>query len=164
MNLVVVVMGVSGSGKTTVGRLLATRLGVPFAEADDFHPAENVATMSAGIPLSDEDRWPWLHAIAAWISAQSGGVVSCSALKRRYRDVLRAASDGVWFLHLTGDPEVIASRIAARSGHFMPPALLDSQLADLEPLSADEPGSAVDISADPEEIVENVIQVLDSRA
>jgi gluconokinase len=164
MNLVVVVMGVSGSGKTTVGRLLATRLGVPFAEADDFHPAENVATMSAGIPLSDEDRWPWLHAIAAWISAQSSGVVSCSALKRRYRDVLRAASDGVWFLHLTGDPEVIASRIAARSGHFMPPALLDSQLADLEPLSADEPGSAVDISADPEEIVENVIQVLDSRA
>jgi gluconokinase len=160
MELVVVVMGVSGSGKTTVGRLLATRLAVPYAEADDFHPAENVARMSAGTPLSDEDRWPWLRAIAAWISTRSGGVVSCSALKRRYRDVLRAASDGVWFLHLTGDRTLLAERMSGRGGHFMPLALLDSQLADLEPLAADESGLAVDIATTPEEIVDTALRAL----
>ena len=160
MELVVVVMGVSGSGKTTVGRLLATRLAVPYAEADDFHPAENVAKMAAGTPLSDDDRWPWLHAIAEWISRQSGGVVSCSALKRRYRDVLRAASDGVWFLHLTGDRTLLAERMSGRSGHFMPLALLDSQLADLEPLAADESGLAVDLATTPEEMVETALRAL----
>lgn len=160
MEHVVVVMGVAGSGKTTVGRALAARLGVPYAEADDFHPPENIRKMSAGHPLTDEDRWPWLQAIAAWISAQSGGVVTCSALKRAYRDLLRGASTPVWFLHLTGDRALLAERISSRSGHFMPPALLDSQLADLEPLANDEPGIAVDIAASPEEIVETAVRAL----
>jgi gluconokinase len=163
MNLVVVVMGVSGSGKTTVGRLLATRLAVPYAEADDFHPAENIAKISSGTPLSDDDRRPWLQAIGAWISTQSGGVVTCSALKRRYRDILRAAGEKVWFLHLAGDRDLIASRIAGRTDHFMPPALLDSQLIDLEPLSSTEPGIVVDIAEAPEDIVETVIQALEGE-
>ena len=154
MSLVVVVMGVSGSGKSTVGRLLASRLGVPYAEGDDFHPPANVAKMSSGEPLTDEDRWPWLRSLADWIAAHAGGgVLTCSALKRAYRDVLASAGTPVWFLHLAGSPEVIAARLAARSGHFMPPALLDSQFADLEPLGPDEPGATVDVSGSPEEIV-----------
>jgi gluconokinase len=153
--VIVVVMGVSGSGKTTVGQLLASRLGVPYAEADEFHPESNVAKMAAGTPLTDEDRWPWLRAIAAWIAERGsqGGVVTCSALKRRYRDLLRDGGP-VWFLHLDGDRALIASRIAARTGHFMPPALLDSQIADLEPLGADEPGLVVDVGGTPDEIVD----------
>jgi gluconokinase len=157
MAQVVVVMGVSGSGKTTVGHELAERLGVPYAEADEFHPRANIDKMSAGTPLTDEDRWPWLRAIAAWIAEQAGrdgGVVTCSALKRRYRDLLRSAADSVWFLHLDGDRELIADRITSRHGHFMPPALLDSQFADLEPLDPDEPGLTVDVATPPEEIVE----------
>ena len=151
---VVVVMGVSGSGKTTVGRLLAGRLGVPYAEADDFHPAANIAKMSAGQPLTDADRWPWLAAIGSWIGAHpAGGVVTCSALKRVYRDVLGE----VWFLHLNGSRELIAARLADRRGHFMPAALLDSQFADLEPLGADEPGLVVDVARPPEEIVDEAL-------
>src|SRR5918992_4183732 len=152
MTLVIVVMGVSGSGKSTVGRALAERLGLPYAEADEFHPPANIDKMSAGQPLTDDDRWPWLRAIAAWITEQSGksgGVVTCSALKRRYRDLLRSAADGVWFLHLSGDRATIAARVAARSGHFMPAALLDSQIADLEPLGPDEPGLVLDIAGPP---------------
>ncbi len=114
---VIVVMGVSGSGKSTVGGLLAERLGVPYAEADDFHPPANIAKMSAGHPLDDSDRAPWLDAIAAWIAERGdrGGVVSCSALRRRYRDRLRASAPGLFFLHLDGSPELIASRLAART-------------------------------------------------
>ncbi|PNG19941.1 gluconokinase [Streptomyces cahuitamycinicus] len=151
----VVVMGVSASGKTTVGQLLAQRLDVPYAEADDFHPATNVAKMRDGHPLDDEDRRPWLDAIARWLTghADNGGVVSCSALKRRYRDRLASAAPHVFFLHLDGSPELIAARITARQGHFMPPGLLDTQFADLEPLGDDEAGAAIPIDGTPQETV-----------
>lgn len=154
--MIIVVMGVSGSGKTTVGRALADRLCVPYAEADDFHPPANIEKMSSGQPLTDDDRWPWLRALAEWIAAHAdtGGVITCSALKRKYRDLLHAAApDQIRFLHLDGERSVIAARLAARGGHFMPAALLDSQLADLEPLDPDEPGLVIDIALTPEEIV-----------
>lgn len=157
MQSVIVVMGVSGSGKTTVGRGLARRLGVPYAEADEFHPQANIDKMTAGQPLTDDDRWPWLRSIAAWIAEQAalaGGVVTCSALKRTYRDLLRSAAESVWFLHLDGDRALIAERMATRTGHFMPPALLDSQLADLEPLHPDEPGLRLDVTNPPETLIE----------
>ncbi|MFJ5999058.1 gluconokinase [Streptomyces sp. NPDC092370] len=149
----VVVMGVSGSGKTTVGRSLARRLGVPYAEGDDFHPPRNVAKMRAGHPLDDEDRRPWLEEIARWLAghADSGGVVTCSALKRRYRDRLVSAAPRTFFLHLDGSPELIAGRITARKGHFMAPELLRSQFADLEPMGEDEAGAAIPIDGTPEE-------------
>ncbi|MFD4247053.1 gluconokinase [Streptomyces sp. NPDC058525] len=146
-------MGVSGSGKTTTGRRLAERLGVPYAEGDDFHPPRNVAKMRAGRPLDDADRGPWLEAIAAWLAQHTGqgGVVTCSALKRRYRDRLAAASPGVFFLHVDGSAELIAGRLAARRDHFMPVSLLQSQIADLEPLAADEPGAVIPIDGSPEQ-------------
>ena len=138
----VTVMGVSGSGKTTVGAALAQRLGVPFADADDFHPAANVAKMSAGIPLDDLDRLPWLHTIGAWLAghAATGAVVSCSALRYSYRVVLREAAPAQVFVHLAGSPQVVARRVAGRAGHFMPAALVDSQFATLEHLRDDELG------------------------
>jgi gluconokinase len=159
---VVVVMGVAGTGKTTIGRLVATALAVPYAEGDDFHPAENIAKMSAGIPLEDADRWPWLDAIGAWAHDRAGlgGVVSGSALKRAYRDRLRAAAPGLVFLHLTGDRQLIERRMTERTGHFMPPALLDSQFATLEPLGSDEAGVAVDVSGTPEEITGRAVTAL----
>jgi gluconokinase len=159
---VIVVMGVSGSGKSTVGGLLAQRLGVPYAEADDFHPAANIAKMSAGHPLDDTDRAPWLDAIAAWIVERggSGGVVSCSALRRRYRDRLRADAPGLFFLHLDGPRELIASRLAARMQHFMPSGLLRSQFEALEPLDADEAGAVVTIEGGPQEIAERALAVV----
>ncbi|MGY0070754.1 gluconokinase [Streptomyces sp. QTS137] len=149
----VVVMGVSGSGKTTVGRLLARDLGVPYAEGDDFHPAPNVAKMRAGHRLDDEDRRPWLHEITRWLvgHANSGGVVTCSALKRGYRDQLASTAPHVFFLHLDGSPELIAARINARQGHFMPPALLRTQFADLEPLDDGEAGAAIPVDGTPQE-------------
>ncbi|MEV5300093.1 gluconokinase [Amycolatopsis methanolica] len=158
---VIVVMGVAGSGKTTVGSALAERLGVEYAEADAFHPPANIAKMSSGHPLDDEDRWPWLHAIAAWISDHqaTGGVVSSSALKRRYRDVLRTGGD-VWFLHLDGPRDVLAERMQGRTGHFMPVSLLDSQLADLEPLETDERGLIADILEAPSAIVDRALTEL----
>jgi gluconokinase len=158
---VIVVMGVAGSGKTTVGRGLAGRLGVEYAEADTFHPRANIEKMSSGHPLTDEDRRPWLHAIADWIHEHqsSGGIVTSSALKRRYRDVLRSGGD-VWFLHLNGPRELIAERMKSRSGHFMPVSLLDSQLADLEPLETDERGVVADIADAPEEIVRIALDAL----
>ncbi|WP_344630573.1 gluconokinase [Streptomyces glaucosporus] len=148
-------MGVSGSGKTTVGTALAERLGVPYAEADDFHPPENVAKMASGVPLTDEDRRPWLDAIAAWLEERGdgGGVVTCSALRRRYRDRLRRAAPELFFVHLHGSPELIAGRIARRKGHFMPPALLRSQIETLEPLGPDERGAVVPVDGTPEETV-----------
>ncbi|MBN0049173.1 gluconokinase [Streptomyces actuosus] len=159
---VVVVMGVAGTGKTTVGPLLAARLGVPYAEGDDFHPAANVARMSAGVALTDEDRWPWLDAIGAWAAGRAGlgGVVSCSALKRSYRDRLRTAVPGLVFVHLTGDRALIADRMEHRRGHFMPSALLDSQFAALQPLRADEAGVDVDVEAGPEQIAERAAAAL----
>ncbi|MDQ1011740.1 gluconokinase [Streptomyces sp. V4I23] len=159
---VVVVMGVAGTGKTTVGPLLAAALGVPYAEGDDFHPPANIAKMSAGTPLDDDDRRPWLDAIGAWAHERAGhgGVVSSSALKRVYRDRLRAAAPGVVFLHLTGDRALIERRMTERKGHFMPTALLDSQFATLQPLGDDEAGVAVDVSGTPEEITERAVAAL----
>ncbi|WP_328376121.1 gluconokinase [Streptomyces sp. NBC_01020] len=159
---VVVLMGVAGTSKTTIGPLLSAALGVPYAEGDDFHPAANIAKMSAGTPLEDADRWPWLDAIGRWAHerADRGGVVSCSALKRSYRDRLRAEAPGVVFVHLTGDRELIEKRMAERKGHFMPTALLDSQFAALQPLGPDEAGAAVDISGTPEDITGRAVAAL----
>jgi gluconokinase len=138
-------MGVSGSGKSTVGAALAQRLRVPFVDADALHPPANIAKMTAGEPLGDGDRYPWLERVGEWLAGhRAGGVVSCSALKRKYRDQLRAHCPGVEFLYLSGSPELIAARLAARSGHFMPAALLQSQFDALEPLGADEAGVTVD--------------------
>ncbi|WP_128375509.1 gluconokinase [Streptomyces cavernae] len=162
---VIVVMGVTGTGKSTIGSLLAARLGVVYADGDDFHPPANIEKMTAGTPLTDEDRWPWLDTIGAWAherAAGPGGVVSCSALRRVYRDRLRAAEPGVVFVHLTGDRELIAERIDRRKGHFMPTALLDSQFATLEPLQTDEPGVAVDVSGKPEEIADRAVAALEA--
>ncbi|MFD3727286.1 gluconokinase [Streptomyces sp. NPDC058671] len=159
---VVVVMGVAGTGKTTIGQLVAEALGLPYGEGDDFHPAANVAKMSAGVPLDDTDRGPWLDAIGAWAHDRAGlgGVVSGSALKRAYRDRLRAAAPGVVFLHLTGDRELIERRMGSRTGHFMPTALLDSQFATLQPLEDDETGVAVDVSGTPEDIAARAVAAL----
>lgn len=160
-----VVMGVSGSGKSTVARLLADRLGWPMAEADEFHPEANIAKMSAGIPLTDADREPWLRTLRDWISMQDkagqGTVVTCSALKRSYRDILRGATARVRFVHLDGSREVIGARLSGRSGHFMPPSLLDSQFAALEPLGKDEDGFTVDVAAAPDQLVDRVVAALD---
>lgn len=160
----IVVMGVSGIGKTTVARLLAERLDIPFAEADDFHPWANIAKMSAGVPLDDADRQPWLESIGRWLhesdTAGRGGVVTCSALKRNYRDTLRAACPGVFFLHLTASHDLLAERIGRRTGHFMPMLLLDSQLAALEPLGPDEPGAPLDAGPAPDTIAETAMDLL----
>lgn len=157
----IVVMGVAGAGKSTVAAALAARLGCEAADADDFHPPANVAKMAAGVPLEDADRWPWLAAIAAWIRARDEGgrtaVVTCSALKRSYRDLLRAASPRAVFVHLTGAAALLAERIGSRRGHFMPPGLLASQLATLEPLGADEPGFAVDVSPAPDALADAIL-------
>ena len=159
MNSPIVVMGVSGSGKSTVGAALAQRLRVPFADADDFHPEANVAKMSAGHALNDEDRHPWLDAIGDWLAEHcgAGGVMSCSALKRKYRDQLRKHCPQVRFLHLSGSPEVIGRRQASRPGHFMPASLLASQFDTLEPLEADEHGVVVDVDQDIDAVVENYL-------
>ncbi|MEV2217479.1 gluconokinase [Streptomyces sp. NPDC050997] len=161
---VVVVMGVAGTGKTTIGPLLAARLGVPYAEGDDFHPQANIDKMSAGTPLEDADRWPWLDAIGDWAHGRAGlgGVVSCSALKRSYRDRLRASAPGAVFVHLAGDRALIEDRMTHRQGHFMPTALLDSQFATLQPLGADEAGVVVDVIGSPEEITERAADALDT--
>jgi gluconokinase len=147
--LVVVIAGVAGSGKTTVGRLVGSQLGWPFVDGDSFHTAASIAKMRSGTPLTDEDRRPWLRAIAAWIGDReavgSGGVVACSALKRCYRDVLREGHPTVRFACLTAPSATLDARMRHRR-HFMPESLLASQLADAEPLGPDEPGGAVDAS------------------
>ncbi|MFF7450752.1 MULTISPECIES: gluconokinase, GntK/IdnK-type [unclassified Streptomyces] len=163
---VVAVMGVAGTGKTTIGPLLAARLGVPYAEGDDFHPPANIAKMSAGTPLADEDRWPWLDAIGDWARGRAGlgGVVSCSALKRSYRDRLRAVAPELVFVHLAGERALIEDRMSHRQGHFMPTALLDSQFATLQPLQEDEAGVAVDVTGSPEEIAGRAAEALAALA
>jgi gluconokinase len=154
-------MGVSGSGKSTVGAALAQRLGVPFADADAFHPPANIAKMAAGKPLTDDDRYPWLDAVGQWLADhKDGGVMSCSALKRTYRDRLRSRCPQIEFLHLTGSPELIARRQAGRPGHFMPPALLKSQFDTLEPLAPDEHGIALDVESGVDGIVERFLTYL----
>jgi gluconokinase len=155
----VVVMGVTGSGKSTVGTALAERMGVPFADADDFHSPENVAKMRSGTPLTDVDRRPWLLSIGAWLAAQEGGaVVTCSALKRVYRDTLREAAPSITFLHLHGDKDTVRKRVGARQGHFMPQSLVDSQYADLEPLGDDEKGLVVDLALPVDVIVDRFLE------
>jgi gluconokinase len=161
----VVVMGVSGSGKSTVGRALADRLALPYLDADSLHSAENIATMAAGQPLQDDDREPWLLAVGGWLGAHDlgGAVVGCSALRRRYRDVLRTAAPRVRFLHLDGDPAVVVARVTNRPGHFMPASLVSSQIQTLEPLDADESGSVADLTTPVETIVERFLATTGDR-
>jgi len=152
-----VVMGVSGTGKSTVGRALAQRLGLGFVEGDDHHPQANIDKMAAGVPLDDEDRWPWLSELGRQVAEADGPVVlTCSALKRSYRDLLRrsAGERPVLFVHLAGTREVLLPRMSARERHFMPSSLLDSQLATLEPLTEDEWGVAVDVEPPVDAVVD----------
>jgi gluconokinase len=159
-------MGVSGSGKTTVARGIADALGLVFAEADEFHTEANVAKMRAGTPLTDEDRWPWLAALAEWMSRQdelgNSTVIACSALRRAYRDVLRSGAAEVEFVHVSGPAELIRERLANREGHYMPASLLDSQVATLEPLEADEEGVVLDLRLTPDELVDEAVSWLSS--
>jgi gluconokinase len=163
----IVVMGVSGSGKSTVATTLAERLGWPFAEGDDFHPPANVEKMRSGQPLDDDDRWPWLRRLADWIGEHEAQgqsvVVTCSALKRAYRDVLCDGHPSVWFAHVTADPALIRERMEHRSGHYMPVSLLDSQLALLEPLSDGEPGASISGAGKPEAVVDALLATLSTE-
>ena len=158
----IVVMGVCGCGKSTVGQQLAAARGVEFAEGDLFHPPENVARMAAGIPLTDEDRQGWLATLADRLAAAraagQGLVLSCSALKRSYRDVLRHGAPDLQFVHLTGSRELLSERMNHRPGHYMPASLLDSQLAILEPPGADENAVTFDVAQPPESIVAALMQ------
>jgi gluconokinase len=160
-------MGVSGCGKSTVARGLADALGLRFADADEFHPADNVARMRAGTALEDEHRMPWLRALAAWMAEQSAAgeatVLACSALTRAYRDVLRDGPSGVAFVHLDGPVDVVAERVAGRAGHFMPASLVASQAATLEPLEPDEEGVVLDLREDPAVLVNLAAQWVSPR-
>jgi carbohydrate kinase (thermoresistant glucokinase family) len=160
--LIIVVMGVSGVGKTTIGKSLAERLGAEFLEGDDFHPAANVAKMRRGEPLDDDDRRPWLEMLAAELARRAAAgvstVLTCSALRRSYRDLLRSGA-GIRFVYLAGDPAFIRQRLASRKGHYMPPSLLDSQLATLEEPGADE-AIRVDVSLAPDAIVDRICEQL----
>jgi gluconokinase len=162
----ILVMGVSGSGKTTISRALAERLGVEMIEGDDLHPSANVQKMRAGIPLTDEDRRPWLEALAALVgdrhSRREGTVLACSALKRSYRGILRSEipREESFAIELAADPDTLRRRMATRTGHFMPTILLDSQLATLEPLGPDELGVIVDASRPPADIVDAAVAAM----
>jgi gluconokinase len=166
--LVIVLMGVSGCGKSTIGAALSRRLGWPFRDADSFHPPANVAKMSRGMPLTDEDRWPWLAAIAQWIdercAADEHGIVSCSALKRAYRDRIVGARSGVRLVYLKGDMNLIAQRLRRRKHHFMPASLLESQFAALEEPGADENPLIVSIALPPRRVVGSIIEQLGLEA
>ncbi|AKT51455.1 gluconokinase [Arsenicicoccus sp. oral taxon 190] len=155
----VVVMGVTGCGKTTVGAALGQRLRVPFADADDFHPPANIRKMSAGIPLDDDDRAPWLFTLAQWLRdhEETGAVIGCSALKRSYRDILRSGAPDLTFLHLHGDREVVTARVEGRPGHFMPASLVDSQYSTLEALQHDEAGVTIDFALPVDSIVDDYV-------
>jgi carbohydrate kinase (thermoresistant glucokinase family) len=167
MKTIVVLMGVSGSGKTTVAAMLAGRLNVHFLEGDDLHPPANVEKMRGGTPLTDEDRWPWLRAIAAridrWRAAGEGGVVTCSALKRAYRDIIVGDRPEVVLVYLRGSSELVHQRMAARHEHFMPVKLLDSQFKVLEEPAPDERAIVVDVAPTPGEIVAAIMKELKER-
>ena len=162
--VVLVLMGVSGCGKTTVAAILAGRLGWPFEEGDALHPQSNIDKMKAGHPLTDDDRWPWLEKVAEWVEerldAGENGLITCSALKRSYRDVINRRGSGVVFVFLSGSRETIAARLAVRHGHFMPPSLLESQFADLEEPTSDEPEIRVDIGPAPGVIAQDIFDDL----
>jgi carbohydrate kinase (thermoresistant glucokinase family) len=164
MKTIAIVMGVSGSGKTTVAIMLARALGVAFLEGDDLHPRSNVEKMRSGTPLTDEDRWPWLRAIAArideWRAADKAGVVTCSALKRSYRDILIGNRPEVRLVYLRGSQQLIHERMAARHEHFMPVGLLDSQFATLQEPGADERPIVVDVGGTPEQVVAEIVRQL----
>ncbi|RDV46268.1 gluconate kinase [Leifsonia sp. ku-ls] len=162
----VVVMGVSGSGKSTVGELVAERLGVPFVDGDALHPAANVAKMASGVPLTDDDRIPWLRAVGRALADTSpeGAVVACSALRHAYRDLIRSEAPDALFAELDGDRALLAARMAARPGHFMPVSLLDSQLATLEPLRPEEDGLRLDVARPPAELAEAIVAAVRARA
>ena len=165
--LVVIVIGVSGSGKSTVGRALADAMAVPFLDGDELHSAADIAKMAAGRPLNDEDRLPWLASLAARVgemAAADGGVIACSALKRRYRDALLAAAPTVRFLQLAVDEDDARARVAARPGHFMPAALVESQFCEYEPLQRGEPGIIVDAMRELAEKIEAFEEYLSSPA
>lgn len=162
--VVIVMMGVSGVGKTTIGTLLAERLGWGYAEGDSYHPPENVAKMRAGTPLDDTDRGPWLAAIAAdidrWRASGQGMVVACSALKRSYRDILIGDRPDVRLVRLAGDEAVIRARMETRTDHYMPPSLLSSQIATLQPPAQDEEAITVDVACSPEACVGQILEAL----
>lgn len=164
--VVLVLMGVSGSGKSRVAGLLAGRLGWDVEEGDDLHPPANVAKMASGVPLTDADRWPWLAQVGAWVrehtDAGQSGLITCSALKRSYRDALRG--EHVVFVYLAGDRELIAARLAVRHGHFMPAALLDSQFATLEPPGPDERSITIDIAESVTAEAEQIVATLGLQA
>jgi gluconokinase len=160
----VIVMGVSGVGKSTVAKGISTTMGWTFAEGDAFHPAANITKMESGHALTDEDRWPWLRLIGDWISAEAeegrSAVITCSALRRAYRDLLREGRPSVRFCHLVGGEDLIGDRMAHRQGHFMPASLLHSQYATLEPLEPDEPGVVVPVDGEAAEVLRRVLDAL----
>ncbi|WP_377371786.1 gluconokinase [Polaromonas jejuensis] len=167
MSCKVVVMGVSGCGKSSVGQQLAQRLGVDFLEGDDLHPAQNVARMAAGVALTDADRQGWLETLAGRLAAAGaqghGIVVSCSALKRSYRDILRSGAPDLRLIHLHGDYDLLATRMAARADHYMPTSLLDSQFATLEPPGPEENALTLDVAQTPDSIVNTIVARLTNR-
>lgn len=159
----VVLMGVSGSGKSTIGALLAEKLGMPYHDGDDLHPQSNIDKMAQGIPLNDEDRWPWLKLVGEWlVEHPEGGIIGCSSLKRSYRDAIREAAPNSAFVHVHGEYDVLHQRMNDRPGHFMPASMLDSQMAILEPLGDDELGAVFDIENSPEDIVDAAAEWLAS--
>jgi gluconokinase len=162
-----VVMGVAGVGKTTIARAMSDRLGFAFADADDFHPNANLAKMTAGSPLTDADRLPWLRSLRAWMDAQTESrtstVLACSALRRSYRDILRGADGATTFVHLLADAPTLRARLEVRPDHFMPASLLASQLADLEPLEPDEDGFAVNVGTPPNDVLSTILTRIGAR-
>lgn len=163
-----VLMGVCGCGKTTVAKVLAKQFGFELGEADDFHPAENIMKMSNGQPLTDEDRWPWLEILSDWLNREDKAgkrtVITCSALERTYRNKLQSTNAPLVFVHLDGTRELLLQRLHARTDHFMPATMLDSQLNTLEPLQEDEKGFVVDIDASPEDIAKTIMEKLNAVA
>ncbi len=155
-----VLMGVAGSGKTSVGQALAARIGIAYRDGDDLHPPGNISRMARGEPLTDEDRWPWLARVGQALAAEEALILGCSALKRAYRDRIRDAAGEVIFVHLSGSRRVIAARMRAREGHFMPASLLDSQFAALEPPGPDEAAVTVDIDQPVEAVVSDILRGL----